>query len=108
MKIADIIVPLLNANEPEAVIVTVHGKNGSFVKKGDVIYTIETTKATSEVVSPADGYLQLKNKVGEIVKAGEPLAFLMDKAEDTVGALCTKMRHINQKKSLLINLQKSG
>jgi sugar O-acyltransferase (sialic acid O-acetyltransferase NeuD family) len=41
---SEILVPLLNANEPEARLVGIHVKDGQAVEKGTLLFTIETTK----------------------------------------------------------------
>ena len=53
-----ILVPMLNANEPEARLVGVHVPDGQPVQKGDLLFTIETTKAASDIESPASGFLR--------------------------------------------------
>jgi sugar O-acyltransferase (sialic acid O-acetyltransferase NeuD family) len=71
-----ILVPLLNANEPEARLVTVHVKDGQPVKRGDVLFTIETTKAAADIEAPEAGFIRLQAQPGETLAVGEPLAFI--------------------------------
>jgi pyruvate dehydrogenase E2 component (dihydrolipoamide acetyltransferase) len=52
------------------------------VKKGDVIFEVETDKATLEVESPAEGFVKrILVEVGETVPCGEPILVLGDKDE---------------------------
>ena len=53
---SEIFVPLLNANEPEARLVDIHVKDGQAVEKGLRLFTIETTKAASDIESPGDRF----------------------------------------------------
>ena len=85
MILAEILVPLLNANEPEARVVSVHVKEGESVRKGTVLFTIETTKAAAEVESPREGFVRLLAKEGDILPVGQQLALLTETAEAPVG-----------------------
>jgi sugar O-acyltransferase (sialic acid O-acetyltransferase NeuD family) len=70
-------IPLLNPNEPEARLVELHVAEGQPVKAGDVICTLETTKATNELTAEADGYvIGLRFSQGDTVRAGDVLAYL--------------------------------
>ena len=46
---AEVVVPLLNANEPEARLVAIHVQDGQAVEKGALLFTLETTKAAADV-----------------------------------------------------------
>ncbi len=71
-----ILVPMLNANEPEARLVEIHVKDGQLVKQGDILFTIETTKAASDVESPAAGYFRLVAAENTTYTVGDTLAVL--------------------------------
>lgn len=49
--------PLVNANEPEAVVIELHLTPFSRIAKGDHLCTLETSKATVEVESEFDGFV---------------------------------------------------
>lgn len=67
-------IPLLNPNEPEAVIAALHVSEGQRVAKGDLLCTLETTKSTAELVAEADGYVTgLRFGQGDTARAGEVL-----------------------------------
>lgn len=56
---------------------------GDEVSKGDVLFEIETDKATLEMESPADGFVKhVLVAVDETLAVGEPLLVLGDKDED--------------------------
>ena len=69
-------VPLLNANEPEARLVAIHVENGSLVKKGELLFTIETTKAAADVEAPEAGYLHMLARIDDTLAVGDTLAVL--------------------------------
>jgi pyruvate dehydrogenase E2 component (dihydrolipoamide acetyltransferase) len=67
----------------EGTIVNCLIKVGDEVKKGDVIFEIETDKATLEMESPADGFVKhILVEVDETLTVGAPLLVLGDKDEE--------------------------
>ncbi len=75
--------PQLGQTMEEGTIVNCLIKVGDEVKKGDVIFEIETDKATLEMESPADGFVKhILVNVDETLRVGEPLLVLGDKDEE--------------------------
>jgi pyruvate dehydrogenase E2 component (dihydrolipoamide acetyltransferase) len=75
--------PQLGQTMEEGTIVNCLIKAGDEVKKGDVIFEIETDKATLEMESPADGFVKhILVKVDETLAVGAPLVVLGDKDEE--------------------------
>jgi pyruvate dehydrogenase E2 component (dihydrolipoamide acetyltransferase) len=75
--------PQLGQTMEEGTIVNCLVKVGDEVKKGDVIFEIETDKATLEMESPADGFVKhILVKTDETLPIGEPLLVLGEKDED--------------------------
>jgi len=75
---SEILVPLLNTNEPEARLVSIHVKDGQAVEKDAPLFTIETTKATSEIVSPETGFVRLWAKEGDTLAVGDRLGVITE------------------------------
>jgi len=74
--------PQLGQTMEEGTIVNSLVKVGDEVKKGDVIFEIETDKATLEMESPADGFVKhILVEVDETLAVGAPLLVLGDKDE---------------------------
>jgi len=74
-----VIVPLLNPNEPEAKLIELHVYNGQPVKKGQPLCTLETTKSISELEAESEGFVVgLTCQEGQIIKAGETLCYLAE------------------------------
>lgn len=74
-----VLIPLLNPNEPEALLAELYVSEGQRVAKGDPLCTLETTKSSAEVTCESDGYVVgLKFEQGQIVRAGEILCYLAE------------------------------
>ncbi len=74
--------PQLGQTMEEGTIIDCLVKLGDQVKKGDVIFEIETDKATLEMESPADGFVKhILAETGQTLPVGEPLLVLGEKDE---------------------------
>lgn len=72
-----ITIPLINPNEPEALLAEMHVREGQVVQPGDILCTLETTKSTAEVAAEQAGYITgLRLTAGQVVQAGEILCYL--------------------------------
>ncbi len=75
-------IPLLNPNEPEALLAALHIQEGQRVARGDPLCTLETTKSTAELAAEREGYVVgLRFQSGDLVQAGERLCYLASSAE---------------------------
>ncbi len=90
MILAEILVPLLNANEPEARLVSIHVKEGQAVTKGTLLFTIETTKASTDVEATENGYVRLLATEGDVLEVGERLAAITESADERIELLPPK------------------
>ena len=80
MKV-EIKVPAVGESITEATIGQWLKKDGDQVKKNDVLMSLETDKATVEVVAEQDGKLTIQEKAGTIVKIGATVAFVDTEAK---------------------------
>ena len=75
--------PQLGQTMEEGTIVNCLIKVGDEVRKGDVIFEIETDKATLEMESPSDGFVKhILVEVDETLAVGAPLLVLGDEGEE--------------------------
>lgn len=88
-----VLIPLLNPNEPEARLAGLHISEGQQVSKGDLLFTLETTKSTADVQAEGTGYIAgLRFSQGQTVRAGDILCYLAEEPgwkptlEDTSGS----------------------
>ena len=81
-----IIMPASGQTTNESQIVKWHKKIGDAVKKGDLLFEIETDKASLEVESYAQGYLlSIFYEEGRLVSAGETVAYIGEQNEKLPG-----------------------
>ncbi len=79
----DVIMPALGMAQETGVIVAWHKKPGDAVAEGDVLFEVETDKATMEVEAQGSGYLAgVTAGEGEEVAVGRTIARITDSAED--------------------------
>jgi len=72
-----ITIPLLNPNEPGALLAALHVRSGQHVQQGDLLCTLETTKSTAELIAETDGFVVgLSYETGQTIQAGEILCYL--------------------------------
>ena len=74
---SQVLIPLLNPNEPEALLTSLQIIEGQLVSKGDLLCTLETTKSTSDLHAEEDGYvIGLRAQTGDTLRAGDVLCYL--------------------------------
>jgi len=79
----DIVMPKLGLTMTEGLIVEWKKKEGEEVKKGDVLFVLETEKVTYEVEAPEDGILgKIMVQAQETVPVGAIVAYLLKPGED--------------------------
>lgn len=82
MVISEVVVPLLNANEPEARLVGIHVKDKQSVDKGERLFTIETTKAASDIHAPEAGFVRILVEEGAMLAVGDTIALISTSVDD--------------------------
>ncbi|MGW8251507.1 MAG: lipoyl domain-containing protein, partial [Anaerolineales bacterium] len=76
---AQVTIPLLNPNEPEALLAALHVIEGQLVAAGDPLCTLETTKSTAELEAESGGFVVgLRFSQGQTVRAGDALCYLAE------------------------------
>lgn len=75
----EVIMPALGMAQDTGLIVAWHKSPGEAVASGDILFEVETDKATMEVEAGADGYVAaLLAKAGEEAPVGAPIAIISD------------------------------
>lgn len=92
-------IPLLNPNEPEALLASLNISEGQKVSAGDLLGSLETTKSTSELIAEFEGYIVgLNFQEDDTVRAGDILCYIALKADWEPPK--PKLRKSSQSKSL--------
>src|SRR4030042_4106700 len=72
-------IPLLNPNEPGALLASLHVTPGQHVQVGEKLCTLETTKATVDLTAGVEGFVVgLTFQPGQTVQAGDIFGYLAD------------------------------
>ena len=77
-----IYVPYVNANDYEVIINQWYFKNNAYVKSGEVLCEVESTKTALEIESPQDGYLKILKQVNDTAQVGEVIAIISEENVD--------------------------
>jgi sugar O-acyltransferase (sialic acid O-acetyltransferase NeuD family) len=81
---SEILVPLLNANEPEARLIGIHAKDGQVVEEGMLLFTIETTKAAVDIEAPDNGFVHILVKKGATLAVGDRIAVITTNIDEKI------------------------
>jgi len=77
-----IVVPQLNANDESCMIQNFYCKDGEFIHSGDLLASLETSKAAIEIEAEWDGYFHPAAKELTDVKTGEVIAYIFESLEE--------------------------
>jgi sugar O-acyltransferase (sialic acid O-acetyltransferase NeuD family) len=78
-RIAEVLAPLVNNNEPEAQVIELLVAEGARVSAGDVLCVLETSKTAADVEAPVTGHVgRLRVSEGDMVAAGTPICEIFD------------------------------
>jgi len=83
----EILLPQRGMGMSEATIVCWHRNEGDYVKEGEPLVQIESSKATEEIVAPISGVVaEIRCRAGEVVEVGKVLAVIAG-ADERGGAV---------------------
>ena len=74
-----VLVPQVNPNDENAILVRWHVASGSRVAAGQPLATLETTKATFDVEAPQEGYAFFDHSPKTLVTVGTAIAWISDR-----------------------------
>lgn len=96
-RIKPIYFPLINPNEVEMTLVSVAVEMGQAVEAGQVLATVETTKATAEITAEERGYIFLVHpQAGKIVRAGDLFGYLSPDPQFDLQTVQAEQRSVAQ------------
>ena len=78
----EVIMPALGMAQDSGLVVAWHKSPGDSVSEGEVLFEVETDKATMEVEAQGSGYLtDVRAKAGDDVPVGQPIALIAETRE---------------------------
>lgn len=75
----------IDVNENNAQLVKIYVKNNDYIKKGDLLCSLETTKVIFDVEAQVSGYVEFLVKEGDKTKFGKILYVIKEHAADSFG-----------------------
>jgi pyruvate dehydrogenase E2 component (dihydrolipoamide acetyltransferase) len=83
MKMAtEVVLPRIDAGMTQGTIIEWKKNGGDWVKKGEILYVLETEKVTFEVEAPESGILsEVMAKAGDVLAVGTIVAFILQPGE---------------------------
>lgn len=79
--------PAVTANEDTLILARWYRTDGDFIRKGEVVCGVETTKATVDIEAETEGYLSCLAAEGARIGVGSPIAALSTRPGDEVQIL---------------------
>src|ERR687888_590528 len=90
MSVTPVILPKLGLTMEEGRLVAWRKREGERVAKGDVLFEVETDKATMEVEAPASGIVRkLLVSEGDYAPVAQVIAFIADTADEAIPEAAT-------------------
>ena len=78
----NILIPQSNSNDTEVFIAEWKFKNNDLVKKGEHLFSVETSKVVEEITAEETGYLKIKSEKGSRVQIGDTVGFISKNKTD--------------------------
>jgi pyruvate dehydrogenase E2 component (dihydrolipoamide acetyltransferase) len=80
----EVVLPRIDVGMTQGTIIEWKKKGGDWVKKGEILYVLETEKVTFEVEAPESGILSpLMAQAGDVLPVGTIVAFILQPGEES-------------------------
>lgn len=74
-----LVIPLVNPNEPDALVAQVHVQNRQHVEIGEIVCTLETTKSAADLAASQAGYiLGIQFQAGQTARSGDVFCYIAE------------------------------
>ena len=81
MEYKDLIIPRLDVNDDKVTIEGIRFKNMDYINEGDILYSVETSKAVEDYEVDFSGYVVLYIGEGDEVRVGESAGMIFKNKE---------------------------
>ena len=109
MNINVVDLPQLGVNDISSTMVEWHKKDEDFIKKGELICCVETTKSIFDLEAISDGYLTIIKDIGSNIDKNEIIALISDEiitkeyAQDWLKSFATEQTNLQESASSVDN-----
>lgn len=103
-----IILPNFDVNEDEATITEIHVSEGSFVKKGELLFSVENTKTSKDILAKENGYIRILCEEFSVRKVGESLGEIYSTIEEYKNACMIENTINTNKREICLNATKKA
>ena len=81
-KFKDLVIPTINVNDVKVTIGNIQKENLEYIEIGEVLYSVETSKAVEDYEVDFAGYVVLYIEDGDEVKVGESAGMIFESLEE--------------------------
>jgi len=82
MEFKDLIIPTINVNDTKVTISDIRKENLEYIEEGEVLYSVETSKATEEYKADFAGYVVLFVEDMDEVEVGKSAGMIFKSLDD--------------------------
>ena len=117
MEFKDLIIPTINVNDTKVTISDIRKENLEYIEEGEVLYSVETSKATEEYKCDFAGYVVLYVEDMDEVEVGKSAGMIFKSLDDAKAKLAEvddakqkakKLASVNASKKAIAYAEEKG
>lgn len=117
MEFKDLIIPTINVNDTKVTISDIRKENLEYIEEGEVLYSVETSKATEEYMCDFAGYVVLFIEDMDEVEVGKSAGMIFKSLDDAkvknaeiqeAKAKAKKLASVNASKKAIAYAEEKG
>lgn len=117
MEFKDLIIPTINVNDTKVTISDIRKENLEYIEEGEVLYSVETSKATEEYKADFAGYVVLFVEDMDEVEVGKSAGMIFKSLDDAKAkneeikdakAKAKKLASVNASKKAIAYAEEKG
>lgn len=117
MEFKDLIIPTINVNDTKVTISDIRKENLEYIEEGEVLYSVETSKATEEYECDFSGYVVLFVEDMDEVEVGKSAGMIFKSLDDAKAKLAEvedskqkakKLASVNASKKAIAYAEEKG
>ena len=105
----DLIIPTINVNDDSVTIGNIQKKNLEYIEEGEMLYSVETSKAAEDYLVDFSGYVVLYVEDMDEVKIGESAGMIFKRLDEARAKLAeVEAAKAKEKKLTVVNASKKA